>query len=474
MNIRELEPRTVWNFFADLCEIPRPSGHEENVARYIEDFADERGFEHFRDERGNVIVRKNGTGSLVALQAHMDMVCEKNGDVEHDFLRDPIKTLTDGSTVTADGTTLGADDGIGVALILAVLAESDRSLECLFTVEEETSLGGATDLKPGILKAGRMINIDSGCEREMLVGCAGGSTLKIRFPKACEYLSSDLFALRIKVGGLVGGHSGEDIDKNRANAVKLLGNFLAELSKKAGLRLCSISGGGLSNAIAREAEAVIAFSPSVKELVRVEANVYAARMEEIYKAAEPQLKFSAESCPLPERCYSDGLGAGLLRFLAECPHGVMETGSVLPGLVDGSCNLASVRDAGDGFITVVNSQRHSDTDKLRQLSERIEKLATLCGAETENLGSYPGWKPDFDNELVKKAVAAYEAALGFAPKVTAVHAGLECGCFKSKYPELEMISIGPDMSGIHSPDETLSVRSVGNIWKCLRHLLATL
>lgn len=471
MDISQLSPEIVWKFFADICKIPRPSGHEQDVAEYIRHFAETRGFHYEKDAVGNVLVRKDGKKPIIALQSHMDMVCEKNKNVVHDFLKDPIKVVTDGNFVTADGTTLGADDGIGLSFILAALETSDRALECLFTVEEETSLRGAMQFESGLLEAKELINLDSGCEKEMLVGCAGGCTVRMTFASERKPTTASMFAVELSIRGLLGGHSGEDIDKKRANAVKLLAEFISRLSKTVDVSLCSFSGGGLSNAIAREADAIIVFPSDNKEKVRVEWNIFQSEVESIYGSEEKSLRMDLQSCSLPETCYVKSLSDNIISFLSECPHGVMEYSEHISGMVDGSCNLASVKESADGNIVVVNSQRHSDNEKLADITSRVVELAKHYGASVEVLGSYPGWKPNFESSLVRKAVSAYEHELGFKPKVTAIHAGLECGCFKSKYPDLEMISIGPDMWGIHSPEERLSVASVGNIWKVLQYLL---
>lgn len=471
MDLTQLQPSEVWKFFSELCKIPRPSGHEERVAEYIVDFARNKGFQVSRDAVGNVFVHKTGRKPVIALQAHMDMVCEKNKDVGHDFMRDPIKPLTDGKFVTADGTTLGADDGIGVAMILAALDMSDRELECLFTVQEETSLAGANALQPGLFTAGELINLDTGCEKEVIIGCAGTSTLRLVFDARLSDIPDGMFAVRIKIGGLAGGHSGEDINKNRANAVKLLAVFLDVLQNSMPYCLCDINGGGLSNAIAREAEAVVAVPFEKKEEVRILWNVYVSQIEDEWKKYEEGLKTSLESCPLPKQCFDGNVKQNLTAFLTACPHGVIEQDKTVQGIVDGSANLASVR-TGCGKVVVINSQRHFDFAKMQMIASEISNLAEKYGACTESAGAYPGWQPDFDNPLVTKVVEAYESELGFRPTVMPIHAGLECACFAKLYPRMKAVSIGPDMWGIHSPDEKLSVESVGRIWRVLQRILS--
>ncbi len=471
MEIKDLQPAEVWKIFDRICKIPRPSGHEQEMAAFIETFAKNLGCEVSKDNAGNVFVRKSGRKPAIALQAHMDMVCEKNNGVTHNFLTDPINAVTDGEFVTAQGTTLGADDGIGIAFALAALENSNRELECLFTVEEETTLAGASALQKGLFTATELLNLDSGSESQILIGSAGNTVVQLNFNADYETLPSGMFAVSVKITGLAGGHSGEDIDKKRANAIKLLAVFLKIVfSEIAGARLCDINAGGLSNAIAREAEAVIAVPFADKEKVRVLWNVYVDKIESEWKQYEPGMASDMASCNLPEKSFGVETSENLVNFLIECPHGVLEQGHVAEGIVDGSSNLASVKHNGDK-ITVTISHRHFEEGKTKIITDEIAAIGEKYGVKAAVTGSCSAWTPNPNNPLAKKVVEAYKQELGFEPKVTPLHVALECACFAKLYPEMNTVSMGPDMWGIHSPDEKLSVASVGRVWKVLQRIL---
>ena len=423
-NLAALEPALVWKHFAEIVRIPRPSHHEEAIRRYVLEFARGLGLEAREDEAHNVYVRKPASKGMenrkgVILQAHLDMVPQKNNDKTFDFEKDPIDAYADGGWVTADGTTLGADNGIGVASILAVLEDDTLAhgpLEALFTATEETGMDGAFGLRPGVLQGEILLNLDSEEEGELYVGCAGGLDANTTFRYAEEPTpAAGYVAAKISVRGLKGGHSGIQIVCQRANANKLLFRLLN--AAPCPLLLCSVDGGGLRNAIPREAEAVV-----------------------------------------------------LLRAVAGCPDGVQRMSLSMPGLVQTSGNLARV--VSDGSTVKMQCLlRSSVRSEKEALGEAIAAVFALAGGETELTGAYDGWNPDMKSPILKAMTASYEALYGRKPAVTAIHAGLECGIIGGKYPGLDMISFGPTIRYPHSPDEKVEIASVGKFYDFLVHTL---
>lgn len=458
--------------------MPRPSKKEEKIRQYLVDFAAAHGLACKTDEAGNVLVSKAASAGMenrkkVILQSHMDMVCEKNGGVSHDFETDPIETYIDGEWLRAKGTTLGADNGIGVAAELAVLAADDIEhgpIECLFTVDEETGLTGAFALKEGFMDGDILINLDSEDEGELFIGCAGGAGTTAEFSCPMVKAPEGWFFFRVAVKGLTGGHSGDDINKNRANANKLLNRYLTSMMQHYGMRLCEIGGGNLHNAIPREASAVCAVPMEYKEAVRVDLNVYLAEVEEEYSVTEPNLAMELESeTPRKEVMEPEAMRRFLLAVYA-VHNGVYMMSQDIPGLVETSSNLASVKQR-DGKIVIVTSQRSSILSSRKDMSRMVSAAFELGGATCVTADGYPGWKPDPHSEILGIAVESYRRLFGVEPKVKAIHAGLECGLFLEKYPSLDMVSFGPTLRGVHSPDERMLIPTVDKFW---RHLLDVL
>lgn len=481
-----LEPKEVFSIFHEITRVPRPSKHEEKISQWLVDFAKSHGIECERDEALNVIMRVPATSGYeshegVILQAHMDMVCEKNGDVEHDFMRDPIETWVDGDWLKARGTTLGGDDGIGVAMALAVLTSKTLqhpAVECLFTVDEETGLTGAFKLKDGCLRGKRLINLDSEDDGQIFIGCAGGIDTLAKMHYTPERLpEGKWFAAQICVSGLMGGHSGDDINKGRANANKVIVEFLQRLFAATEARLAEIEGGNLRNAIAREAEAVVCVPFAYKEQLRIDFNHYVAEVEERFGAVEKEMKLEMESIEVPENVIDNAKAKALIKALCDCPHGMIAMSKDMPGLVETSTNLASVKmkeDDKGAFIEVNTSQRSSVESEKHRIKDAVEAaLATACDEVTHGDG-YPGWKPNVHSPLLEVTREAYKKLFDAEPQVLAIHAGLECGLFLEKYPYLDMVSVGPQMYGVHSPQERLSISSTQRCWAWVCEVLKNL
>ena len=478
MEKKDLQPASVFHFFEEICQVPRPSKKEGKIRQYLTDFAQSHKLEYKVDEAGNVLIRKaasRGKENLktVVLQSHMDMVCEKNGDVAHNFKTDPIETYIDGEWLRAKGTTLGADNGIGMAAELAVLAAEDIEhgpIECLFTVDEETGLTGAFALKEGFMNGDILINLDSEDEGELFIGCAGGAGTTAEFPCPTVKVPEGYFFFRVAVKGLTGGHSGDDINKNRANANKLLNRYLTAMMQRYGMCLCEIDGGNLHNAIPREAWAVCAVPMAYKEAVRVDLNIFLAEVEEEYSATEPNLSMELESeTPRAEMMEPEAMKRFLLAIYA-VHNGVHAMSQDIPGLVETSSNLASIKQK-EGKIIVVTSQRSSILSSRKDMSQMVRAAFELGGAVCVTADGYPGWKPNPSSEILSVAVESYKRLFGTEPKVKAIHAGLECGLFLEKYPSLDMVSFGPTLRGVHSPDERMLIPTVDKFW---RHLLDVL
>ena len=476
-----MEPKAVFDIFADICKVPRPSKHEEQISKWLCDFAAAHHIECVTDEAMNVIMRVPATPGYedhegVILQAHMDMVAEKNGDVQHDFMKDPIETYVDGEWLKAKGTTLGADNGIGIAMALAAITDKELphpAIECLFTVDEETGLTGAMKLQDGMLKAKRLINLDSEDDGQIFIGCAGGidTLAKMHYePLITNSLITNSLAIRLSVSGLMGGHSGDDINKGRANANQLLVWFLARIWPQTEIQLASINGGNLRNAIAREAEAVLAIPMAYKEQIRIEWNHYVAQMEGVFGEVEKDMRLELETTDMPEVFIPADKAYRLIMALCECPHGKIAMSKDMPGLVETSTNLASIK-MRDGYIEVNTSQRSSIEASKHHLKWAVEQALSLACDEVTHGDGYPGWAPNPNSPLLEVVKQAYIDLYKAEPKVLAIHAGLECGLFLEKYPYLDMVSIGPQMYGVHSPQERLSIPSTE---RCYRWLCQTL
>ena len=406
----------------------------------------------------------------------MDMVCEKNSDVEHNFDTDPIQVIVDNGWVKAKGTTLGADNGIGMALMLAVLSSDNLkhpALECLFTTDEETGLTGAFALDNNLLKGEILINLDSEDDGEIFVGCAGGidttATLKVKTKDTPRHF----FAFSVTVKGLMGGHSGDDIDKRRGNANKMLNRILWNMHKDLDLHLVKIDGGNLRNAIPREASAVACVPFVHKEKVRVIFNEVAAELEDENAAIETNMRIELHSEEIPDRVMTRRSTSKILNALYACPHGIKAMSPDMAGLVETSTNLASVKMPDDKKLVITTSQRSSVESAKYDIAHQVESVLKLAGCSVTHGDGYPGWKPNLNSQILRVAEKSYEKLFAVQPKVKAIHAGLECGLFLKKYPHLDMISIGPTMRGVHSPDERLEIETVGRVWSWLTDILAT-
>ena len=464
--LENLEPKIVWKFFEDICKIPRCSKHEEKIAEYIISIAEKKGLEWQRDDVGNVVIRKKANGyenaPVIILQCHMDMVCEKNKDVEHDFNRDHIKPFVDGEWVKAKGTTLGADNGIGLAICLALMENNIKHgpLEFLFTVDEETGLTGAFGLKKGFVKGQLLINLDSEDFGVIYIGCAGGGNSTIKLP--LKFVDANKEGLKIMVKGLKGGHSGIEIDKRRANAIKLLARILYNINAKIG----KIEGGDKHNAIPREAiaEAIVDNIEEAERKIK--------EMEEIFKneysATEPNLKIEVEKYNVA-KILTDNLNEKLIKLLMALPHGVLAMSQEVKDLVETSINLATIR--MDEYTTIVMSSRSSVNSALDAVMQSIRCLAELSGANVEEGSKYPGWKPNLKSRLLQIASEAFKELYGKEPEKKAIHAGLETGVIGEITGINEIISIGPQIEHPHSPDERVHIESVDKFWKYLLYLL---
>ncbi len=482
-----MEPKAVFDIFAQINQVPRPSKHEQRISQWLQTFAAEHGIECVADEAMNVIMRVPATPGYehhegVILQAHMDMVCEKNGDVEHDFMNDPIQTWVDGEWLKAKGTTLGADDGIGISMALAAITDPNLqhpAIECLFTVDEETGLTGAMKLQDGMLRGKRLINIDSEDDGQIFIGCAGGIDTLAKMHYKSEIINhKSQIAIRLSVTGLLGGHSGDDINKGRANANQILVWFLARIWPQAELHLARIEGGNLRNAIAREAQAVLCVPMSYKEQIRIEWNNYVARMEAVFGEVEKDMRLDLETCDMPDTFIPADKAYRLVMALCECPHGMIAMSKEMPGLVETSTNLASIKMKeeanGEPYIEINTSQRSSIEASKHHLKWAVEQALSLACDEVTHGDGYPGWAPNPHSALLEVVKQAYKDLFKADPQVLAIHAGLECGLFLEKYPYLDMVSIGPQMYGVHSPQERLSIPSTERCYKWLCQTLQAL
>ena len=473
----------VFDIFAEICKVPRPSKHEERISKWLQDFAAAHGIECVVDEAMNVIMRVPATPGYenhegVILQAHMDMVCEKNGDVQHDFMTDPIETYVDGEWLKAKGTTLGADNGIGISMALAAITDPELqhpAIECLFTVDEETGLTGAEKLKDGMLQSKRLINLDSEDDGQIFIGCAGGidTLAKMHYKGERLEVKGERLAIRLSVSGLLGGHSGDDINKGRSNANQLIVWFLARIWPQTEIQLASINGGNLRNALAREAEAIITIPMAFKEDIRIAWNHFVAQMEGVFGEVEKDMRLELETCDLPDFFIPAEKAYRLIMALCECPHGMIAMSKEMPGLVETSTNLASIK-MRDGYIEVNTSQRSSIEASKHHLKWAVEQALSMACDEVTHGDGYPGWAPNPKSELLEVVKKAYIDLYKAEPKVLAIHAGLECGLFLEKYPYLDMISIGPQMVGVHSPQERLSIPSTDKCYQWLCQILKSL
>ena len=478
MTIKDLKPALVFGIFDEITKVPRPSKKEGKIRQFLLDFAAAHNIAVKTDEIGNVVMCKPATpgkegAPTVIMQAHMDMVCESN-DKSFDFDNSPIKTVIDGEWLRAEGTTLGADNGIGMAGALAALVDDSLvhgPLEALFTVDEETGLTGANNLGDGMITGNILLNLDSEDDAEIFIGCAGGVDTTCSFSYHRSVAPTDFHYFKLDISNGLGGHSGGDIHLGRANANKLLARFLWTLSANHDLSLAEIDGGNLRNAIPRAAHAVFGIEKMRKEDVRVAFNHFVADVENEYKGIEPTLKLDLESVDRPEFCVDSTTSSKLIKALYCAPHGVISMSRDLEGLVETSTNLASVKMKGDNEILVTTSQRSSVESRKWDIAHQVEALFTLAGAAVSHGDGYPGWAPNMDSQIMKIASEAYEELYGVRPAIKAIHAGLECGLFLQKYPHLDMVSFGPTLQGVHSPSERMFIPAVERYWGQLTRIL---
>ena len=476
---KNIEPHKVWQYFYEITQIPRPSKNEDKIITYLENFAKSKNLEYKKDRVNNIVIRKPASKGgenkpMVALQCHVDMVCEKNNDVDKDFLKDPIEAYIDGEWVKAKGTTLGADDGIGVAMQLAIL-DSDIDgigpIECLFTVDEETGLTGANGLENDMIKSKYLINLDSEDEGQIFIGCAGGKNtlgfLPIKYQSVQEKNSVEIF-----VSGLQGGHSGDDIEKKRGNAIKLLTRIVYDLlNSDETIQLVNIEGGNLHNAIPREATAVLCYDNEddynkIKNIVEDYQNIFKTEL----KISDPGVKITITKKDITNKWLDREMAFRLIRLLYVLPHGVFAWSQDIPDFVETSTNLASIKKQDEHYI-ITTSQRSSLESAKENICNKVKSAFELAQANVEVNDGYPGWTPNPESYLLKLVAEETEKVLNKKPVIRAIHAGLECGLFSEKFPGLEMVSIGPEMKGVHSPDERLLIPSVKRTFDILINVL---
>jgi len=476
--IQNLKPQGLWKHFYNLTQIPRPSGKEQASIEFVKKFAQDLKLETIVDEVGNVIVRKPATPGMenrkgIVFQGHLDMVPQKNSDTKHDFEKDPIDAYIDGEWVKARGTTLGADNGIGVAAALAVLEATDLAhgpIEALFTIDEETGMTGAFGLKPGLLKGDILMNLDSEDEGELYVGCAGGVDASMKYTYKPVQVPSGMVSYKLSVSGLKGGHSGMDIILGRGNSIKLLFRFMYHAEKSFGLRIASIDGGSLRNAIPREAFAIVVI-PNAKvndfeKAVTTYLNIYKSE----FSVTEPSLSFFAEKTAVPSTLIDEKSQFNIIRAVFGCPNGVIRMSDAVPGLVETSTNLARVY-SDDTYVYTQCLLRSSVDTAKDALADKVASVFELSGAEVELTGGYPGWKPNPASPILTVMKDIYKKKYGKIPEVKAIHAGLECGLLGGVYPNWDMISFGPTIRSPHSPDERVNIETVNKFWEFLVEVL---
>ena len=479
--VKGLEPQIVWKYFAQIARIPRCSKNEEAMTQFVVGTAKNLGLEAETDRFGNVVVRKPASKGRervpgIVLQGHLDMVCEKNRDKKHDFSRDPIQLVRKDNILSADGTTLGADNGIAVATNLAIMEDSSLEhgpLEFLFTVDEETGLTGASNLGKKFLRHRTLINLDSEEEGALYVGCAGGRDTVGTWKVAVEPAPSDSADVIVRVLGLRGGHSGLDISAGRGNAIKLLNRILLSFDKL-GARISTIEAGSKRNAIPREAEAQV----SIPKGQMKAAQNCVAELEKVFKAelgkSDPQVRCSFETVKAGKGVVvKPRLQKKILRVIAALPHGVIKMSADIPGLVETSTNVAVVKLEGNS-LRIETSQRSSVATEISEICQSVEALFRLAGARVAQPDGYPGWKPDMDSKILKTAISTFKSLYRKEPEVKAIHAGLECGIIGEKYPGIDMVSMGPTLEAVHSPEEKIYIDSVGRFWHYLLAILGNM
>ena len=483
--LARLQPNKLWQIFDKICSIPHPSKHEQKISLWIQSWATELGLSVKEDAVGNLIIKKPATAGLenkkgVILQAHMDMVPQKNADKTHDFLTDPIKpyiiTEADGDWVTAEGTTLGADNGIGLSSALAVLASDDIAhgpLEVLVTIDEEAGMTGAFGLESGWLDGELLINTDSEQEGEIYMGCAGGIDAEATFAISYEDVADDVEPFNLSISGLKGGHSGVDIHTGRANANKLLVRFLLDASLELGLRLTELNGGSLRNAIPREADASFVISRSKITALNTKLADYLATINQSLGAVETSIEMLLISPETFDECWTQATQNNILRALNACPNGVLRMSDDIEGIVETSLNLGVMRSKGNKFVAMSLIRSLHDDGRL-EAQTMVQSVFDLAGANMGFSGAYPGWKPDTSSALMQTVRDTYQSLFNKVPEIMVIHAGLECGLFKTAYPNWDMVSFGPTIKFPHSPDEKVNIAAVEQYWQLLLAVLANI
>ncbi len=478
--IKSLKPESLWNNFYELTQIPRPSKKEEKAAAFAKAFGEKLGLETIVDKAGNVIIRKPASPGMenlmgVVLQGHLDMVPQKNSDKNHDFEKDPIETIIDGEWVKANGTTLGADNGIGVAAAMAVLQDKTLKhgpLEVLLTIDEETGMTGAFELKPGLLKSDILINLDSEDEGELYIGCAGGMNTTGILKYKEEAVPTGTVAFKVSVTGLKGGHSGLDINLGRGNANKIMNRFLWA-ARELGIRISSIEGGSLRNAIPREAFAVVIIPSTNKDKFLNLVKECQAVFSNEFASPDPGLKIEAETAPIPAKIMEPVAQSNLIKVVYGIPNAVMRMSPDIAGIVETSTNLAIVK-VQDGEAKILCLLRSSVDSAKFSLGHMTQSVMELGGMQVTHDGTYPGWKPNVNSVILKTMKDVYNKKFGKIPEVKVIHAGLECGIIGGAYPKMELISFGPTIRFPHSPDEKVNIATVGKFYDFLTETLASI
>jgi len=477
--LKGLEPEAVWSYFEAICEIPHVSENEGKIREYLKNFADKNGLESKEDKVGNILITRPAAPGKehippIVLQSHMDMVGEKDHDNPHNWDTDPIIPYIDGDYVKAKGTTLGADDGMGIAIQMAVL--TDRSLncgmiECLFTVNEELGMTGAINLDPGFFKGRTLLNLDSEDEGILFIGCAGGLNTEIVISYQPESVSIGMRAMSINVTGFHGGHSGDEIHKGYGNSIKAITRLLQKIGAANDIYLSDITGGKLRNAIPREAFATIVYKPEDEEKIIAVIEEYHQVLKNYFGQVDPDIKISRSPSPLPEKVIDNATKKNLLDALLACPHGVLAWSVKIPEMVETSNNLAIVKMEEGNQIRIFTSQRSSSDVALEYAAAMVRSCFELAGGEVAHYDPYPGWEPNVDSEILRRTKESYQKLFHKEPLVKSIHAGLECGLFYEKNKNLDMISIGPTIKGPHTVEEKIEIATVKMFWDLLADVI---
>jgi dipeptidase D len=479
-SLLNLSPQVVFGYFDEICKVPRPSKKEKKIVEYLIDFAVKYSLEYKRDSAGNILISKPATKGMgkvktVVLQSHVDMVAEKDFGVVHNFETDPIVPYVEDGWVKAKGTTLGADCGIGMAAMLAILADREiehGALECLFTVDEETGLTGAKALSKNFFSGKILINLDSEDDGELFIGCAGGIDTVMKLTYITEPVPSDYVGFKLSIRGLSGGHSGDDINKGRPNAIKLLNRFLWRMSLKYDFRISAYDGGNLRNAIPREASATLCIGSDLVSKIMKNYATFKRHIEEEYRHIEKKMQVEFIKVETPHHVIDEISQLDLLAAIQACPSGVIAMSTKIDGLVETSSNLASVKFVHGREALITTSQRSAIKSKLYDAVDTIKSLFSLTSARVTTSNAYPGWEPNINSEILGITKNVYKKLFDEEPEIKAIHAGLECGLFLEKYPDLDMISFGPTIRDVHSPGEKLEIATVDKFWKLLKNILA--